>query len=258
MEVQVRLRGQEIVHVILPPGGVPFPGWPAEHRQPVVRRGAVGLGIGPDIPVRLGIGARQPAFGEPGMLVGRMRDHLVDDDLEPQRMGLLHQVVEILQRAESGVDIAIVGDVVAEVAHGRGEYRRQPDGVNAQIGNIVEATGDTHQIANAIAVLILKGARVDLIDYRATPPILIEDSLVSSFGQGHVGNGIHGTLRVGILAHPLHRARALRKPVSLRVVQHALKGPVAGLGGALLGLVVHVYDAEALAVAFGPLVIVEQ
>ena len=44
--------------------------------------------------------------------------------------------VEIGQRAELRVDVAVVGDVVAHVRHRRGEDRRQPDRVDPELGDI--------------------------------------------------------------------------------------------------------------------------
>src|SRR3546814_2562656 len=45
----------------------------AEHRLPVVGRCAVGPGVGPAIPDRLGVGAIGAALGEPGMLIRGVR-----------------------------------------------------------------------------------------------------------------------------------------------------------------------------------------
>ncbi len=83
--VQLGLLAQEFVMVILPPRRLIGPGRAAEHRQPIVRRRAVILGIGPDIPVppvRIAIAAG----GEPGMFVGGMRQHLVEHDFQTPRM----------------------------------------------------------------------------------------------------------------------------------------------------------------------------
>jgi hypothetical protein len=62
VEVQIRLRGEEIVQVILLAVAVPLPGGAAEDRQPVVGRRAIGLGVGPDIPVGLGVGRGPSGF----------------------------------------------------------------------------------------------------------------------------------------------------------------------------------------------------
>src|SRR3546814_7323175 len=52
VDVELRLRAEEIMEIILAAPRVPRPGRAAEHRLPVGRRRPVGPGIGPDIPVR--------------------------------------------------------------------------------------------------------------------------------------------------------------------------------------------------------------
>ena len=51
-------------------------------------------------------------------------------------MRLGDQRVEIGERAEHRIDVAIVGDVVAEILHRRGEEGRDPDRVDAERGDI--------------------------------------------------------------------------------------------------------------------------
>ena len=174
VEVEVGLAGEEIVQVILHAPAVPGPGAAAENAQPVVGRRAVGLGVGPHEPVGAIVGAVEPALLEPGMLVRAVADDLVDDDLEPERVRLFHQPVEIAQRAEDRIDVAVVRHVVAEILHRRGEERAQPDGVDAEIGDVVEPLGDADEVADAVAIVVLEGARVDLVDHRAAPPVAIE------------------------------------------------------------------------------------
>jgi hypothetical protein len=67
------------------------------------------------------------------MLVGAVRIDLVDDHLEAERVRAFDQRVEIGERSEHRIDAAIIGDVVAEVAHRRGEEGRQPDRVDAEL-----------------------------------------------------------------------------------------------------------------------------
>ena len=55
------------------------------------------------------------------MLVGGViRDH-VDDDFQAQAVSMGHERVEIGERAEHGIDVAVVGDVIARVVLRRGE-----------------------------------------------------------------------------------------------------------------------------------------
>jgi hypothetical protein len=84
------------------------------------------------------------------------------------------QPVEVGERAKRRVDAGEVRDVVAEIRHRRGIDRGQPDGVDAKPTKIVEPVDDAGQIADAIAVAVLKRARVDLIDDPVRPPGLTD------------------------------------------------------------------------------------
>ena len=81
-----------------------------------------------------------------------------------------HQPVEIRKRAEDRIDAGVVGDVIAEIGHGRGIERRDPDGVDAQPLQVVGTLGDPREIADAVAVAVLERARVDLVDDGRLPP----------------------------------------------------------------------------------------
>ena len=170
VEVQVRLRGEEVVQVVLAAARLPLPCTAAEQRQPVVRRRAVGPGVGPHVPVGLRVVAALPAFAEPCVLGRGMAEHLVDHHLQPQPVRLVQQAVEILQRAEQRIDLAVIGDVVAEIRHRRLEERRHPDRVHAKLGHVVEPLDDAGQISHPVPVGVEKAARVDLVDDGATPP----------------------------------------------------------------------------------------
>ena len=171
------------MQVILPARAVPLPCRTAEHRLPVGRRRTVGLGIGPDVPVGLGIRAVLPAFAEPCVLVRCMRIHLVDDDFQAEAVSLGDDRVEIFESAEARVDAAIIGDVVSEILHRRGEEGRYPDTVDAQFGDVIEPFDDAAKVADPVGVGVAEAARVDLVDHRAAPPF------VSRCGLGDRGHG---------------------------------------------------------------------
>ena len=158
------------MQVILPAPRVPCPRRTAEDRLPVRGRRAVGLGIGPDIPVGLGVIAAGAAFAKPVMLVRSVRIDLVDQYLEAEFMGPGDDCVEVFQRAEDRVDIAIIRYVVAEILHRRFEERRDPDRIRAKFGDVRQALRDTRQVADAIAIRIHEAARIDLVDHRTLPP----------------------------------------------------------------------------------------
>ena len=119
------------------------------------------------------------------MLVGGVVRHEVEDQLEAARVRVGEQRVEIGQRAEQRIDVAIIGDVVAEIGHRRGIDRRDPDRVDAEPDQMVEAAANAAQVADAVAVAVLERARIDLIDDARLPPHVIVPCLRSSRRPGH-------------------------------------------------------------------------
>ena len=117
--VEVRLRRLEVVQVVLAAGLVEVPGRPAENAGPVVRQPAVGLGVGPDVVVAMRRVTSAQRVDEPGVLVAGVVGHQVHEDADVARCRLAHQLVQVLEGAEGGIDVAIVRDVVAPVAVGR-------------------------------------------------------------------------------------------------------------------------------------------
>src|SRR3977135_2939031 len=103
-------------------------------------------------------------------------------------MGLRKQIDEIGERAKARIDAAIVDDIIAKIGH-----RRGIDRVDAEAGQIVESPLDPLKVAHAVAVRVLKGARVDLIDHARLPP-----------ERGHANRAL-GTwvMRQAISASPL-------------------------------------------------------
>ncbi len=83
-----------------------------------------------------------------------------------------------------GIDADIVRDVVAEIDLRRGIDRRQPDGIHAECLQVIEPLGDAVQVADAVAIRILKAARINLVDDRMLPPdvtLLAAAALLSAF-----------------------------------------------------------------------------
>src|SRR6185437_798924 len=167
----------EMVEIVLPPARLPGPGGAAEHREPIVGRRAVGTRIAPHIPVVARPGTAGTAVAEPRMLVGGVAADQVDQHVEAERMRALDQPVEIVERAEYRIDRAMIGHVIAEVAHRREEERRGPYGVDAERRDIIELRRDAGQVADAVAIRIAETARIDLIDDGAGPPFVVLHAL---------------------------------------------------------------------------------
>ena len=102
---------------------------------------------------------------------------VVDDELgdHPQLspLGLLHEAAEILHRAEIGIDVAVVGNVVAVVAPRRWIERQQPQRGDAEILEIVQLAGQAGEIADAVVVAVGERLDVKLIDDRVLEPELV-------------------------------------------------------------------------------------
>ena len=170
--VEVGLLLVELVIVELVDGGDPLPRGAAEEGEPVVGRDAAfvrvragaGFAVVPDVPVVLGIGARAGGVDEPLVLVGGVVEDHVEDDADVALLGFGDEAVEVGEGAVLGVDVFVVGDVVAEVDLRRGVHGRDPDGVDAEGLEVVEALGDAVEVADAVAVGVLEGAGVDLVD----------------------------------------------------------------------------------------------
>ena len=120
------------------------------------------------------------------MLVGRVVHDEVHHDLQTAPVRLGEQLVHVLQRAEQRVDVLVVGDVVAVVVLRRPVDRGQPQHVHAKISQIIETAGDALQVADAVAVRVLEGTRVDLVDHRVGPP-RVRGRAVGTHGVGKDG-----------------------------------------------------------------------
>ena len=67
-----------------------------------------------------------------------MVHHEIEDDVNTSFPGLSRQVVEVGQGAVHGIDIFVVGNVVTEIDLRRGEARRDPDRIYAQIFQVIQ------------------------------------------------------------------------------------------------------------------------
>ena len=139
------------------------------------------------------------------MLVRGVGNHQVDHHLQAQLVGLGRQGVEIGECSEERVHILVVRDVVSEVCHRGCEEGRQPDRVNAKGRNVVEPFCNAVEIADTVAVAVLEGAGIDLVDDRATPPVRIR-SIGACACAGQAVAGVHVSLPIGNAGSPVLKA----------------------------------------------------
>ncbi len=94
------------------------------------------------IPVRRCSSMLQGVF-EIGVFFRRMIRHEVHQDPDSPGVSLLYHPVEVLLRAVFRVQLKITGDRVTVIARRRCVHRREPDGVNAQVQQVIQFLGYT-------------------------------------------------------------------------------------------------------------------
>ena len=123
------------------------------------------------------------------MLVARVIEHQFRDHPQPAPMRLVEEFLEVFQRAVARVDRHVVRDVVAVVAQRRGIKRQQPERGHAELLQVVELLDDTPEVADAIAIAIVEGADVELVDDGVFEPERIGWGLLHGFTGGVMAFG---------------------------------------------------------------------
>ena len=95
---------------------------------------------------------------KPGVLIGGVIDHEVDDDADAALLAAVGEFDEVAQRAVARIDAVIVRDVVAVVLAGRGLERHQPDRGDAEAVQIIQPPQQALEIADAVAIGVHIGA----------------------------------------------------------------------------------------------------
>ena len=113
---------------------------------------------------------RRTAFQEPGMQVGGVVRHEVEQQLQSSPVDRMQQLVEIAKRSEQRLDVGVIGNVIAEIGHRRAKDRREPDGADAELDEIIQAPQDAVEIPDTVAIAVLKRAWINLINCRGSPP----------------------------------------------------------------------------------------
>ena len=169
--VEIRLLFGESVEVELFHFRHPFPGRAAKSRFQVIGR-IVRLTIPPDVKIMPWILTALFGFPEPGVFIGGVAQHQIHDDADLPLLCLGDQFIHVGQGAEHGVNVLIIGNVVAVIILRGAEHRGKPNGIHPQLLQIVQFGNDTGNIPKAVAVAVAKAPGIDLIDYRILPPLI--------------------------------------------------------------------------------------
>ena len=105
------------------------------------------------------------------MLVRGVVHDEVDDHAHAAGVGLVQELVEVLDVAELRQHRGVVADVVAAVAQRRGEERRQPQAVDAEPLQVVQLVDHAAQVADAVGVAVGEAADEHLVEDGALVPL---------------------------------------------------------------------------------------
>ncbi len=169
--VQIGLMAVEPVPVICLCNTVPGPVGVLEVREDdagilvLVRR------VAPDVVVaQRRAGIRPPRLLKPFVLIRRVIDDQLRDHADIPPVRLPQELSEIRQGAVLGVDVEIVGDVIAVVKQRRWVERQQPQGGHPQIADVVQLPDQALEVADAVAGAVVKRFHVQLVDDRVFVP----------------------------------------------------------------------------------------
>ena len=128
-------------------------------------------GVAPDVEIavhRPGLG--QPGPLEPRVLVGGVRQHQFGDDPDAASMRFAQEHAEVAERAVGGVHLPVVRNVIPVVAQRGGVERQQPQRGDPELLQVVELVDQAAEVPDAVAVAVMEGTDVDLVDDRVLVP----------------------------------------------------------------------------------------
>src|SRR6266550_2679074 len=92
------------------------------------------------------------------------------DDAQPALMRGVEERAKIVECSIVWINVVIIGDVVAVVAQRRWIKGQEPDGGNAELLEIIELLDQAAKIADAVAIAVMEGLDVQLVNDRVFVP----------------------------------------------------------------------------------------
>ncbi len=200
--------------VVLPPRLVEGPVGPLGVDEDHPGVGVLVIGVGPHVEVAIGAVRVGPGGLKPRVLVAGVVHDQIGDDPDAAFVSLLDEIDEVADGPELGQDRGEVGDVVAAVLERRGVDRQQPDAVDAEPLQVIEALGQAADIAGAVAVGVAEAADQDLVEDRALVPLRVPRRLEGERIGHRLGGGCPELLQGGIRSAARPSARPGPLPLS--------------------------------------------
>ncbi len=132
--------------------------------------GVLVVGVRPDVEVAERAVRIGPGGLEPRVRLARVVHDQVRDDPDAALVRLLDQLDEVADGAELGQDRGEIGDVVAAVLERGCIDGQQPDAVDAQPLQVVEALDQAADVARAVVVGIVEAADQHLVEHGPLVP----------------------------------------------------------------------------------------
>ena len=105
------------------------------------------------------------------MLIRGVVHHQIHHELDAVLMCGRQQLVEIGHCAELGHNRPIIRNIVAIIVVRGGIDRGKPDNIYTQLRQVRDFFGDAGQIADTIAIGVVEGTRVNLVNNGLLPPL---------------------------------------------------------------------------------------
>ena len=104
------------------------------------------------------------------MLVRCVIDHQVHQDMDIPLLRLPEELVHVLHRSESGINIIIIGYIVPLI-HQRGAiYRGNPHNIDSQLLQVIQLIYNTSEISDSVSVRIIERLWINDVKYRSFQP----------------------------------------------------------------------------------------
>ena len=198
LPIQVHLLFGKGVHSPTVHRFIIIPGRTGEQALPVVRRGVAAVVPAPNIILMVLIMPVLLGGLKPGVLVRSMVHHQVHDQPHAPLMDLTKQTVKIRHGAKVVHNIVVVGNIVAIIVIWAFVHGAAPNAVHPQVLKIIQLFDNAVNVADTVAVGILKRARINLVKHSLFPPLWRNGTVVRR------NNGV--ALAVQQIAEHLHRA----------------------------------------------------
>ena len=125
------------------------------------------------------------------MLIARVVQDQLGDHPDPAPVRLFDENAEVVDGADVGMHVSVIGDVVSVVLARRSADGEQPERVDAEVLEIVEPGGEPAEVADAVAVRIHERPHAQLVDDGVLVPLRI----VAKLAAAHLpGLALHGAL----------------------------------------------------------------